>query len=341
MGTSLIPLDLADEALMKLVRTLPTSWSGNAYYHTLTETEQKVLERLVTVGRAAIRVDIHVTEKRRSWLGRVKSDECRIVYESRGFDWKHETVRRGQHDSGLSPEKTTFGAEVFEFKLTNTGEQLRQFLNAGLFDQVRFIVDNRNPLEYPFKCQRVKWESVQQQQRESESGKTIAAAAAQATAIASVGDTITYNHIHVPAQPAPVVNVMIPKTESRPIQSKTTINQDEKKSRNDAKLAILRGLIQRRHYGDESHFIDGSEPITFAEIQTELKKANSGKLPRGWTKGTISRHFKHIFHKNGHTQYVDVVSNQKEGLEAFLRDPLERKEKRTDGNQSVNRFTRE
>ena len=206
MDTGLSITDIVGDAIVKLIETMPTTWSGNAYHAGLSATEQKVLERLVTVGIAECRFDVLIHGICRKWFGSSLQQEDRCVFKALGTDWLVSPIRSEIAKTKINNRgrEVFLGTRIFEFRMTSFGEGMRDALRIGSIEIVKYVVNNQ-PVSLQFT--RFKFDEFERSRQEF--GGANVTAASSATASARIGDTLIHNHIHVPEQTAPIVNVVI------------------------------------------------------------------------------------------------------------------------------------
>lgn len=310
---------LWQEAVVKLIETLPKTWSEDAYYESLSALENGCLRGIVHVGIAECMLDVAIEGAKHV-----------LLYETCGFDWWNSTAKRAIADSGVkqSPPNVVLGGNVIKFRLTRSGEEARHSLSLGLVTGVIHIIENTR---CPFTCRPLEFEAFKRRQARFATG---AQAVAAAQANASVGDIHVHNHI--PPQPATVVNITIP---SAPITAKkrdlgsTGKTTTEHSTPTEGRAELLRSILWSQHFDpDDEKLIENSQPVSLADVEAMMK----GKP--GWSRAGISRAFNLIFKEDGHSEYVKMVEIKSRSLKLLLDPNREGQLPRTDGNETVSKI---
>lgn len=92
------------------------------------------------------------------------------------------------------------------------------------------------------------------------------------------------------------------------------------------------------HHFPEWEFDKTTEALSFKEIRAK-SKSKSGKVPRGFTEGNLTKLFNKLFPNGGYRSYEDMVKNQDSTLRGILTNCGPSLRERTDGNALVDSAT--
>lgn len=312
-----------DEAALKLIRSLPAQWSP--IYETLSKIERQALIGLVEAGFAECRADVRISKKHL-----FRTQHFHLLYSFSGGGRKCEDLwkARIRKDTGVQGVDFIRGRDVWEFAITADGENARQFLDLA----PSMVIYQFRYGEPDFNCCRFELRTSQHQ-------GAVAQAAAQA-----VASNVNNIQINVPPSPAPIVNVVMNVTPSEvpaaaatePVEPRSRVPDHgagtaARPSTNDRpdKTVLLQSILWKHHFNDD-------DDSTAAIPMKPAKIVYMMKAEPGWSSSAVSLLFTKVF--GGYHKYRDLAENNHRGLREKLKDSISWLP-RTDGNDSVSRFT--
>lgn len=189
--TSFSTLKPFDEALLKLIQTIPEAF--RRIHVDLTAVEEDALQRLIDGGYVELEAEVEFT---RTVLWRTVTERFVCMFTGMGgLDAVNESLKRR---GATSASRIVLGKERFVHRLTKKGSTARQMVAEGRTSDFLTIARRyQAPLQYmelDFEACQVRWQS----------SPSPAVVVAQASA--SVGDTHVHNQITVVSPPVMVNN---------------------------------------------------------------------------------------------------------------------------------------